>query len=123
MKFIARCEHGGGASVGHPCTDGVYDDPSEFWEVDVDADDIDEAEELAHAQLCEAVDVMEPCRCHRRLQPGSDRWWESVCITLWPQDEAALRAWVEAGDDPRLDPYGLLPPELQRLGRDLTEAE
>ncbi len=113
MKFVATAEHTGGQSDGHPCAKGVFGDPTDSFERDVEAESVREAEELAHELLREAVAQARVCDCKRRLQAGSEAWWCSVAISLWPQNQAAFDALVADGRDLDYDPYGLVPAELR----------
>lgn len=114
MNFTATAEHTSGASVGHPCTRGVYSDPTDMWQEEIEADGLSEANEKAHAALSKIVEEYDPCNCQRKEQPGSNRWWASVSISLWPTDEAAMAAWRDDGGDDGYDPYSLIPAELKR---------
>ena len=111
LRFIATAEHTAGASVAHPCRSGAYSDPCDDFQQALTADTLEAAEQEAEQLLERAVRDSEPCTCALQLQPGSDRWWRSVAIHLWPQNEAALAAWIEQGGDPAYDPYGLIPAE------------
>lgn len=74
-------EHTGGASISHPCTAGVWSDPTDSWSPTVEAETEDEARQIGERMLRELCDEYEPCKCHRRLSPGWDSWWNSVCVT------------------------------------------
>lgn len=80
--FKITAEHSCGKSVGHPCVDGVYDDPTDSFEIEVEAADADEAERKGMAELLSIADEAEPCGCHRHLSPGSDSWVNSVCLIV-----------------------------------------
>lgn len=113
MKFKATAEHSGGASVGHPCKTGVFSDPTDSWEETIEADDIDDARDKAQTALESIVEEAEECHCQRKRQAGGERWWNSVSISLWPQDAEAMTAWsADRGDETLHDPYGLIPVEL-----------
>ena len=113
MRFTATAEHCGGGSVGHPCRKGVFSDPTDSWQEDVTAASLKEAEQAAHSALARIVEDSERCDCERQRQAGSNDWWNSVTIQLWPQDAESLTAYVaeygELGDDP----YGLVPDSLK----------
>ena len=113
MKFTATAEHCSGGSVGHPCRTGVYSDPTDSWQDDVEGDTIDAAQDAAHNRLRSIVDECESCDCERKLSPGWDSWWNSVAISLWPQDAEAMAAWLAEGGDPSNDPYGIIPEKLK----------
>jgi hypothetical protein len=115
MKFIATAEHTQGKSVAHHCRRGVYSDPTDGFQVEITADSIHDAMQLAHDDLREIVDDCRDCWCERRLSPGSDSWWESIAIALWPQDAAAFAAWRADHDEDQIyDPYGLIPEALYK---------
>lgn len=112
MKFTATAEHCSGGSVGHPCRTGIYSDPTDSWQEDIDAPTIKAAEEIANDRLWATVNEYEPCACQRRLSPGRNSWWSSVSISLWPKDAEAMAAWLAEGGDPNNDPCDLIPDEL-----------
>jgi len=74
-------EHCGGASVGHPCTTGVYSDPTDSFSEVVAAATEEEAIDKGQAMLAALVDGWEPCACKRHEKPGWDRWWNSVTMS------------------------------------------
>ena len=82
MKWTATAEHCGGGSVGHPCRRGVYSDPTDGWEEEVEGKTIKDGERAAFTALKLEVDAAEPCDCERKLSPGCESWWNSVSITL-----------------------------------------
>ncbi len=82
MKYYAWAEHCGGASVGHPCATGVYPDPADGWETAIEADSAESAQAEAERRFAESVQSAGPCDCSRRLSPGSERWWDSVAVTV-----------------------------------------
>jgi len=112
MRFIATAEHTQGQSVGHPCSSGSYDDPTDGFQAGIDCESLDAARAAAQAALEGRVESWPACECGRRA--GSDPWWESVAIQLWPQDDGALAAWVADGGDPERAPYGLIPNSLDK---------
>lgn len=81
-RYHVWAEHTAGASVGHPCTAGVYSDPTDQWSEEIEAENEDSAREIAHAKLAETLKDAEPCGCEFHHCPGSDRWWNSVHITV-----------------------------------------
>ena len=81
MRYQLTAEHSSGKSVGHPCTTGVYDDATERLDGTVEAETKHEAEQLGMDTLEQIVDESEPCDCSRRLSPGGETWWESVCVS------------------------------------------
>lgn len=113
MKFIALAEHTAGASVDHPCIRGLYSDPCDQFREKITASSIEEAEGVARDALRELVQESAPCACKRNLAPGSDRWWGSVVITLWPQDQESLEAQSQDGVEFMDDPYGVIPESLK----------
>lgn len=112
MKFAATAEHSGGGSVSHPCRTGVYHDPTDMWQVEIEAESEKEATSAALRMLRAEVEEYQPCTCRLAHQPGSESWWNSVSIALWPRDAAAMASWIESGGDPSYDPYGLIPGDL-----------
>ena len=112
VKFIATAEHVGGKSVGHPCKLGIFCDPTDSWQQDIEATTLGKAEGLAQTALAVLVEEAEMCRCRQERHAGSNSWWSSVCISLWPQDSEAMTAWLADGGQPECDPYGLIPVEL-----------
>jgi hypothetical protein len=82
MKYRAYAEHGGGASVGHPCRKGVYSDPADNWELIFDASCQDEAQSIADSDFEAFVRDAAPCDCNRNLCSGSERWWNSVSVIV-----------------------------------------
>lgn len=113
MKFEATAEHTAGASISHPCSKGSWNDPVDHWQPDIDAPSLDAARKLAHNDLADIVDTFPKCDCRRKEQPGSNRWWNSVIISLWPKDAAAYAEWIADGGDPAYDPYKLIPASLK----------
>jgi len=82
MKFIVTAEHTSGRSVGHSCTKGIYEDPTDTWQAEVAATDEDQAEHYARQLLSDVVLKWPTCDCHRKLQPGSSEWWKSVVFSV-----------------------------------------
>ena len=81
--FVINAEHTSGQSVGHPCTKGVYSDPSDsLCGCTVEAASEEQAERLAWEKLRELVEAAKPCDCHRKLEPGFNRWWDSVTVSV-----------------------------------------
>ncbi len=78
--YYIWAEHSGGQSVSHPCTAGVYSDPTDQWSATVVAENEQQAQEEGRKLLAATLDRWEPCSCRRHLQPGSDSWWGSVSI-------------------------------------------
>ena len=103
-KYRITAEHTKGKSVGHPCVDGVYSDPTDSFECEVFAADEDEAERKAQTELDLVVDASDVCKCRRHLQPGSDSWLNSVAFRVQQLvgqqpidiDDARLRAAAPA---------------------------
>lgn len=86
MKFIATAEHTAGTSVGHPCSKGIYSDPTDHWEEDIEARDEEDAQHKAFKSLQKLVSDYPACDCRRKLEPGSNRWWNSVIVTVTPTE-------------------------------------
>lgn len=82
--FRITAEHCNGESVDHPCTKGIYSDPTECFERVVEAETEQAAIDAGQDLLAELVDGAEPCDCRRKCQPGSDRWWNSVALSSAP---------------------------------------
>ena len=112
MTFAATAEHCSGQSVSHPCTTGIFADPTDHFQRTVEAESLADAEEVARKALADSCDIT--CSCQRRESAGSNSWWASVAIHLWPQDEAARDAFLAAGGDIHYDPHGLIPAHLKR---------
>jgi hypothetical protein len=104
MKWTATCEHTSGASTGHPCTTGIYDDPADSWEINLDATTHAEAEQSAQDQLRHDVAHWRPCDCRRRAQPGNERWWASIVVHVAPAalSPAERAVYLAADDEARL---------------------
>ena len=81
MRYEITAEHTQGRSVSHPCTNGVYDDPTDEFSVVVDAESEDEAVGVGWDALDKIVRASQPCDCKRHLQAGGEQWTESVCLT------------------------------------------
>lgn len=113
MKWIATAEHCNGKSVSHPCTKGVYPDPTDDFQTTIEGMRREAAQDEAQARLLEIVRHVKPCDCSRQLEPGSDAWWNSVQEHVWPQDVEAYAEWIRADGVPFNDPYGLLPDDLR----------
>lgn len=79
--YYCTAEHTSGASVDHPCTTGIYSDPTDVFDEQVEAENQEAAHEEAMRRLEEIVDGRDPCRCQRKLEPGSNSWWDSICIS------------------------------------------
>lgn len=86
MKYIVTAEHCCGASVSHPCSRGVFTDPTEDFEMEVEAKDEDEAVRHGHDSLWALAEGSAACDCRRRLRAGSNAWWNSVAIHATPKD-------------------------------------
>jgi hypothetical protein len=80
--YYCTAEHTSGGSVGHPCTHGVYSDPTEQFSETIEADNQEAAEKIAYQRLEAIVEETEPCNCRRQLKPGNASWWNSVCVTV-----------------------------------------
>ena len=124
MRFIATAEHSGGQSTARTCSRGAIDDPANTFQREVSAATFAECENAAQNLLVEAVDresERPECRCNHCLASagglGSNAWWNSVSISLWPQDREAAEAMRAADLYPERDPYGLIPEEA-RLATD-----
>lgn len=78
--FTVTAEHGNGKSVGHPCRHGVYSDPTDSFEMSVEASDENDAISIATRELEKRVKSWPACDCRRQCQPGSNDWWDSVSI-------------------------------------------
>lgn len=81
-RYRITAEHSCGKSVSHPCVDGVYCDPTDDFQTDVEARDESEAERMGLAELLALADAAEPCKCRRHLSPGSDAWVGSVALSV-----------------------------------------
>ncbi len=76
-------EHCKGKSISHPCSHGIFSDPTELIDGERVASDSEEkAEEFASDKLREMITETGTCHCQRRLEAGSDSWWDSVCIGI-----------------------------------------
>ena len=82
-------EHTAGQSIGHPCSTGVWDDPTERLDCTIDAESEADAETIGMQELEAIVAKYTPCDCRRKLSAGNDRWWSSVRIV------ASLAAYPE----------------------------
>ena len=80
--YTVTAEHTQGKSVSHPCSRGIYDDPSDGFEFECEAETPEQAEELAYAELSRLVEDSQPCHCKRHLQAGSESWWNSVTVII-----------------------------------------
>lgn len=80
MFYKITAEHCSGGSVGHPCTKGIYSDPTDDFEVRVETDTQEDAEVLGAERLRDRVDTWGACDCQRKRLPGSNAWWASVAI-------------------------------------------
>lgn len=80
-RYRCTAGHTQGKSIGHCCSIGVWDDPTETFEIEVEAVDAREAERIGCEQLLKIVNDAEPCPCQRHEVPGYDSWWESVAVT------------------------------------------
>ncbi len=87
MRYNVTAEHGNGASVGHPCVDGIYTDAADRLDIEVEAVDDEAAERIGRNHLDRLVAEAEPCHCRRHWQPGSNRWWDSVSVIAAPCGE------------------------------------
>lgn len=87
-------EHTSGQSVGHPCTTGVFSDPTDQFSEVVEAESEAAAEEMGRKLLAKIVEESEPCSCQRHWQAGSNSWWGGVAIIA---SRAAYPKYV--GDD------------------------
>ena len=36
----------------------------------------------ARGRIRELVEAAKPCDCHRKLEPGFNRWWDSVTVSV-----------------------------------------
>lgn len=81
-RYRITAEHSCGKSVSHPCVDGVYSDPTDDFDLEIEACDESEAERKGLAELVALADAAEPCKCRRRLSPGSDAWVGSVALSV-----------------------------------------
>lgn len=115
MKFAATAEHTSGQSVSHPCRTGAYDDPTESWQPEIEADSLAGAQMAAQRDLAARVAGWNQCVCGRSKYVGNNDWWNSVAISLWPQDADALAAWLSDGGDVSDDCYGLIPDDVKVL--------
>lgn len=79
-RYIVTAEHGNGQSVGHPCRNGIYPDPTDSFECRVEAGSETAAIMLATEELGRIVDKWGQCDCQRAECPGSNSWWESVAF-------------------------------------------
>lgn len=113
MKFIVTAEHTAGRSVDHPCTRGVYSDPTNHFQITVEVNDLLDAISRGHTELETIVTDSNPCDCHRKRRPGGREWWDSVIVQCWPQDREALLAWELEGGDVNHDPLNLIPQSLK----------
>lgn len=82
MKFVATAEHTQGRSISHSCTRGAFDDPSEWWEMAIEAETEDEARDKAVKAFEARVQDWGTCHCRRKLAPGGREWWESVSVSV-----------------------------------------
>jgi hypothetical protein len=80
--YYLWAEHTRGKSVSHPCTRGVWSDPAEALDFQVEAENEDEARDAGVAELERLVSEARVCDCPRRLQAGSNDWWESVVVAV-----------------------------------------
>jgi hypothetical protein len=80
--YIVTAEHCSGASVGHPCKRGIWEDPTATMQYAIVAQDEKEAERLAHEWLDAEIEGWPArCPCGRPQIVGSVRWWNSVAFT------------------------------------------
>jgi hypothetical protein len=97
LLFLATADHSGGESVGHPCRRGVFSDPTDSWQAEIEGESIAECEALALADFARAVGDPEPCGCERELCAGSHSWWGSVTVKLSPRNIPALHHMLADG--------------------------
>lgn len=86
MKFRATAEHCGGKSVGHPCRMGVWDDPTESFDIEIEAATEEDAETMALFAMEKRVTDWGACQCHKHRTLGNDAWWNSVVVHVVPVD-------------------------------------
>lgn len=85
QSYICYAEHCNGMGASHSCSGGLFFDPTDMWEVTVDAIDEDHARDLAKLALEQEVIDFEPCSCPKAFgtrQVGSPAWWDSVAIVV-----------------------------------------
>lgn len=78
--WVVTAEHCSGKSVGHPCIDGVYSDPTDGFVVIVAATDEEAAEIKAYRELEWIIEESTPCKCRRHEHAGGNSWWSSVAL-------------------------------------------
>lgn len=84
-RWIVTAEHTQGKSVDHPCTSGIYSDPTDSLDLAVEAGDWAEAEQAGREELERLIAEANPCDCRRREEPGGESWWSSVVIHAKPE--------------------------------------
>lgn len=84
MLWRITAEHCWGKSVDHPCRKGVFSDPTDGFELEVEAADEDAARDAGVKALERIVQDAPVCDCQRQKQAGSRDWWESVCVSAMP---------------------------------------
>lgn len=80
MRYRVTAEHTQGKSVDHPCTKGVYSDPADKLDLEVEAADESAAIAAGVKWLEERCAEMAECDCRRKLAPGGNAWWNSVAV-------------------------------------------
>ena len=86
QEYTCYAEHCNGQSASHSCAGGAFFDPTDMWEITVQAIDEDHARDLAKLALKQEVVDFEPCTCQKKSYTsesvGSPAWWDSVAIVV-----------------------------------------
>ena len=84
MRYNITSVHTAGESVGHPCSEGTYEDPTDEFEDIVEADSPQAAEAIGAAMMADLVESWPICDCPRHETPGTESWWNSMAIRVIP---------------------------------------
>jgi hypothetical protein len=80
MKYHVTAEHTQGKSIGHPCSRGIFDDPANELDLEIEAGSEDDAIAQGQRWLETRIEEQGECNCRRKLSAGGDSWWDSVSI-------------------------------------------
>jgi len=84
MKYFVTAEHTKGKSVSHPCQNGIYDDPANVLDFEVEVRNREDALIIGKGELEALVEDWPQCTCWKSGMLGSNDWWDSVVIHAAP---------------------------------------